>query len=133
MKERAESILAFAELSEFAETPVKYFSMGMRRRLAFAIGTDREPEILLNDEIFAGGDMHFIDKARDRIVKLIDKASIFIFASHNLTLMKELTNRTIWLEHGTVKADGNTEEIIPEYRKFMIQQKQAVSSIAPLK
>lgn len=108
-------VIAFAELSEFIDTPVKYYSTGMYMRLAFTLATAMHPDILVLDEIFAGGDAAFMTKARARMFALIDKANIMILVSHQHELVKSLCNRVIWMDHGKVVADGDPESVIEKY------------------
>jgi ABC-type polysaccharide/polyol phosphate transport system ATPase subunit len=108
-------IIAFTELEEFIDTPVKYYSTGMYMKLAFAIATAVHPEILILDEVFAGGDASFVQKAKSRMTQFIDNASIMVCVSHDMDLLKTLCNRVVWLDHGHVKADGDPEEIIAQY------------------
>lgn len=108
-------VIAFAELEEFIDTPVKYYSTGMYMRLAFSLATAMHPDILVLDEIFAGGDAAFLAKARARMHNLIDKADIMIMVSHDHELIKSLCNRVIWLDHGKVTADGSPEGIVGRY------------------
>ena len=108
-------VIAFAELEEFIDTPVKYYSTGMYMRLAFSLATAMHPDILVLDEIFAGGDAAFMEKARTRMYELIDKANILIMVSHDHELVRALCNRVIWMDHGRVVADGKPEEVIDRY------------------
>ncbi|MFM0212263.1 ABC transporter ATP-binding protein [Paraburkholderia sediminicola] len=108
-------IIAFTELEEFIDTPVKYYSTGMYMKLAFAIATAVHPEILILDEVFAGGDASFVQKAKSRMTEFIDNASIMVCVSHDMDLLRTLCNRVVWLDHGQVKADGNPDEIIAQY------------------
>ncbi|KVU36018.1 ABC transporter [Burkholderia ubonensis] len=108
-------IIEFTGLEEFIDTPVKYYSTGMYMKLAFAIATAVHPEILILDEVFAGGDASFIAKAKQRMTEFIDKASIMVCVSHDMDLLKTLCNRVVWLDHGQVKADGDPDEIITQY------------------
>jgi len=108
-------VIAFAELEEFIDTPVKYYSTGMYMRLAFSLATAMHPDILILDEIFAGGDASFMVKARKRMQDLIDKANIMILVSHDHELIKSLCNRVIWMDHGKIVADGKPNEIIARY------------------
>ena len=110
-----EEIIAFAELENFIDTPVKYYSTGMYLRLAFSIATAVNPDILVLDEMFAGGDANFIKKATDRMSQLINKANIMIMVSHQLELIRNLCNRVIWIEKGMIIADGSPEKIIMSY------------------
>lgn len=108
-------VIAFAELEEFIDTPVKYYSTGMYMRLAFSLATAMHPDILVLDEIFAGGDAAFMAKASARMHALIDKANIMIMVSHDHHLVKSLCNRAIWLDHGKLMADGLPEDIVERY------------------
>jgi ABC-type polysaccharide/polyol phosphate transport system ATPase subunit len=108
-------IIEFTGLQEFIDTPVKYYSTGMYMRLAFAIATAVHPDILILDELFAGGDAEFIDKALDRMHEFIDKSSIMVFVSHQPALLERLCNRVIWLDHGKIVADGEPKEILNRY------------------
>jgi len=108
-------VIAFAEMEEFIDTPVKYYSTGMYMRLAFSLATAIHPDILVLDEVFAGGDATFMAKAKARMHHLIDKANIMIMVSHDLQLLKSLCNRVIWLDHGKLVADGSPEDIVARY------------------
>ena len=108
-------VIAFAELEEFIDTPVKYYSTGMYMRLAFSLATAIHPDILVLDEIFAGGDAAFMEKAKARMHDLIDKADIMIMVSHDHQLVKSLCNRVIWIDHGKLVADGPPEDIVGRY------------------
>jgi ABC-type polysaccharide/polyol phosphate transport system ATPase subunit len=108
-------VIAFAELEEFIDTPVKYYSTGMYMRLAFSLATAIHPDILVLDEVFAGGDATFMAKAKARMHHLIDKANIMIMVSHDLQLLKSLCNRVIWMDHGKLVADGSPEDIVARY------------------
>lgn len=108
-------IIQFAEIEEFIDTPVKYYSTGMYMRLAFSLATAIHPDILVLDEIFAGGDAAFMVKAKARMYEMIDKSDIMIMVSHDHELVKSLCNRVIWMDHGKVVADGSPNEIIEHY------------------
>ena len=108
-------VIAFSELEEFIDSPVKYYSTGMYMRLAFSLATAMEPDILILDEIFSGGDAAFMAKASARMHALIDKATIMIMVSHDHHLVKSLCNRVIWMDHGKLVADGSPDEIVERY------------------
>lgn len=108
-------VIAFAELEEFIDTPVKYYSTGMYMRLAFSLATAMHPDILVLDEIFAGGDAAFLVKAKKRMHDLIDKADIMILVSHDHLLVKSLCNRVVWMDHGKLVADGLPEDVVERY------------------
>ncbi len=115
LKEIEPEVIAFAELEEFIDTPVKYYSTGMYMRLAFSLATAMHADILILDEVFAGGDAAFMAKARARMHEMIDKANIMIMVSHDHELIKSLCNRVIWLDHGKLVADGSPEDIVERY------------------
>ncbi|ATB64087.1 ABC transporter ATP-binding protein [Pseudomonas mosselii] len=110
-------VIAFSELEEFIDTPVKYYSTGMYMRLAFSLATGTHPDILILDEIFAGGDAAFTLKAKARMQAMIDNANIMVMVSHDHELLKLLCNRVIWLDHGKLIADGDPVEVVDRYLK----------------
>lgn len=109
-------IFRFAELEHVADQQVKYYSTGMNLRLGFSICAAVEPDILIIDEFFAGGDHHFIEKSRTKLIQLISSARILIMVSHDLTYIREFCNRVIWLDAGKVKADGGVDEVLALYQ-----------------
>lgn len=115
LKRIESEVIDFAELKEFIDTPVKYYSTGMYMRLAFSLATAMHPDILVLDEIFAGGDAAFIVKAKARMQDLIDKSNIMIMVSHDHKLVESLCNRVFWLDHGELIADGPPEEVVNRY------------------
>lgn len=117
IKQIESEVTAFAELEEFIDTPVKYYSTGMYMRLAFSLATAMHPDILILDEIFAGGDAAFLTKARTRMHDMIDNANIMIMVSHDHSLLTSLCNRVIWMDHGKIVADGEAKAIVAMYLK----------------
>lgn len=115
LKEIEPEVVAFAELEEFIDTPVKYYSTGMYMRLAFSLATAMHPDILVLDEIFAGGDAVFMAKAKNRMFAMIDKANIMVMVSHDHLLVKSLCNRVLWFDHGKLVADGDPDKVIERY------------------
>lgn len=93
----------FTELGDFLQLPIRTYSSGMTMRLMFAVATAVTPEILLLDEMFSTGDAGFKEKSQARIQKIIDDAKIFVFASHDMSLIKSYCNRVFQLEHGHLK------------------------------
>lgn len=110
-----EDIIAFTGLQEFIDTPVKYYSTGMYMKLGFAIATAVHPEILILDEVFAGGDASFVQRAQQRMIGFIDRSNIMVCVSHDLGLLRSICNRMILLDHGTLVSDGPPDEIIDMY------------------
>lgn len=115
MREVENEVIAFADLGKFIDYPLKTYSSGMQIRLAFAISTLIDGEILLLDEFFGAGDANFLKKAKARINQLIDKTEILVFASHDFNAIREICNRAIFLEKGTILYDGPVEEAIQAY------------------
>lgn len=110
-----ESIIEFSELGDFINMPVRTYSTGMHMRLAFAVSTMINPDILLMDEWLSVGDKGFKAKAEKRLNSLIEKANILVIASHSRSLIEKCCNRVIWLEHGRIKADGDPKEVTKRY------------------
>jgi ABC-type polysaccharide/polyol phosphate transport system ATPase subunit len=121
IEEKIEEIGRFSDLGEFLDIPVRCYSSGMLLRLAFATSTAVDPEILLLDEVMAAGDAAFIERARGRMDALMERASIVVFASHSLDMLPTFCERTIWLDHGCVKLDGTTREVVRAYRASVEQ------------
>ncbi len=109
-----QEIIEFAELQEFIDTPVKYYSTGMYMRLAFSLATTVHPDILVLDELFAGGDAAFVKRGRERMYNMIDRASVMILVSHDQSLLRSLCERFIWLDHGKIVADGDVS-VLDQY------------------
>lgn len=116
MTRRVAPILDFADLRDFADTPVKYYSSGMAQRLAFSIATEIEPEILLLDEVFSVGDIHWIEKAQRRMQTLIDRSSIMVLVSHQMDMIERYCDQVAWMQSGRVVRQGSPAEVIPAYR-----------------
>jgi len=110
-----ESIVDFSELGDFVNLPVRTYSSGMLLRLAFAVSTAIEPEILIMDEWLAVGDAAFQQKAESRIRKVVEASDILVIASHGKDLLKKVCNRIIWFEHGKIKMDDKPNKVLPAY------------------
>lgn len=107
-------VIEFAELEEFIDTPVKYYSTGMYMRLAFSLATTVHPDILVLDELFAGGDAAFVKRGKERMYKMIDRSSVMLLVSHDQSLLRSLCDRFIWLDHGKIVADGDAS-VLDQY------------------
>ncbi|MFY9288069.1 MAG: ABC transporter ATP-binding protein [Alphaproteobacteria bacterium] len=112
---RSEEIVAFAEIGEFIDLPVRTYSSGMYVRLAFAISTYLEGDILLIDEIFGAGDSAFQKKAQDHLHNLVNKAEIVVMVSHSMELVVEACTRVLWIDRGQIRADGNPKDVVAQY------------------
>lgn len=113
---KMESIIEFSELKDFINEPVKNYSSGMYARLAFALATDIDPQVLLVDEVFGVGDEFFMKKCMIRMNELMKRGLTTIFISHNIDFLIEHCDRLIWIENGEVIADGFPSEIASSYR-----------------
>lgn len=127
LEELEEQITKFAELEEFIDMPVKYYSSGMVARLAFSIATAIRPDILLIDEVFSTGDERFVEKAIARMVELIDSANLVLFVSHNLKMVKNVCNRVIVMHKGKVVADGSPDEMVRLYLNTIVHGPERVA------
>ncbi len=130
IEERLGDIGCFANLGEFLDLPVRCYSSGMLLRLAFATSTAVDPEILLLDEVMAAGDAAFMESATARMNNLMERASIVVFASHSLEVLPRVCSRTIWLDHGRIRKDGPTPEVIEAYQASVAGQSTATAGAA---
>ena len=112
VRERMDEIAEFTELDHYLSMPVYTYSSGMRLRLAFAICTSFDTEILLMDEWLSVGDKTFVSKAKKRLDRLVERAGVLVLASHNVALMKRICNKGVVLESGRVKAVGDIESLV---------------------
>ena len=117
VNERMDEIAAFTELGDYLAMPVRTYSAGMRLRLAFAVCTCFEPEILLMDEWLRVSDHAFVEKAKRRLEEFVDRAGILVFASQNSALLERVCTRGVLLEAGSVKACGPIRDVIREYQQ----------------
>lgn len=115
LKEKYEEIVAFSELGEFINTPIRNYSSGMLARLAFSIATVVKPDILIVDEILSVGDAQFQEKSRHRMMELMGGGTTVLFVSHNIEQIREMCNRVIWLEHGQMMMLGKADEVCDAY------------------
>ena len=115
MDQHRESIENFTELEDFLDMPVRTYSSGMQLRLAFAISTVIQPDILIMDEWLSTGDETFKIKADKRMNDLVNKTKIMIIASHSRELILNNCNRVIWLERGEIKMDGDPNLVVNAY------------------
>jgi lipopolysaccharide transport system ATP-binding protein len=124
VESKFDSIVSFAEIERFIDTPIKYYSSGMAVRLGFAVAAHINPDILLVDEVLAVGDAAFQAKCLNKLAELREQAKTIVLVSHNMTNIIQHCNRVVWLDRGTVRAVGAPETIVEEYLR-------AVSSSAP--
>ena len=117
LHDKAPEIIAYSELDCFIDRPLKTYSSGMLARLAFSIATVVQPDILIVDEILAVGDERFQRKSRARMLELMSGGATVLFVSHNLSQIRELCDRVIWLEHGRIRAQGDAKSLCDAYER----------------
>ena len=110
-----DEIVAFSEIEQFLDTPVKHYSSGMYMRLAFSIAAHLEPEVLIVDEVLAVGDAAFQKKCLGKMREVGEKGRTVIFVSHDMNAVTRLCDRVIWIENGRLKLDGDTRNVVGEY------------------
>ncbi len=110
-----DAIVSFAEVERFIDTPVKHYSSGMYLRLAFAVAAYLEPEILLVDEVLAVGDAQFQKKCLGKMGEVANEGRTVILVSHNMAAVRNLCDRTLWLDQGVLAMDGPTSVVVQRY------------------
>jgi lipopolysaccharide transport system ATP-binding protein len=115
IQRKFDAIVAFAEIEPFIDTPVKHYSSGMQVRLAFAVAAHLDPEILIVDEVLAVGDAAFQRKCLGRMDDVARRGRTVLFVSHNMTAVKDLCRRVIWLEKGRIETDGAADHTVTQY------------------
>jgi ABC-type polysaccharide/polyol phosphate transport system ATPase subunit len=123
MEQRIEGIIAFADIGQFIDAPIKTYSTGMRARLGFSIATAVDPDILLLDEVLATGDQVFRAKSQARVLELVRAAKGIVLVTHDMNWVTEFCNRAILLEHGHIVAEGEPAEVVAIHREHSEQVK----------
>jgi ABC-2 type transport system ATP-binding protein len=117
-----DEIVAFAELEDFMDTQVKFYSSGMYVRLGFAVAVHVDPAILLVDEVLAVGDIAFQRKCIDRVKAFQEEGRTIVFVTHDPALVLRICDRAIMLEHGEVKVAGDPEDVVRDFRLAMARE-----------
>jgi lipopolysaccharide transport system ATP-binding protein len=125
-----EDVQEFAELGEFLDLPVRFYSSGMIVRLGFALATCIRPEVLLMDEWFLAGDAAFIAKARVRLESVVRGAEILVLSSHQSGAVLEWCTRVIWMDHGRIVMDGPAALVMDRYLSGTAPSAQALADAA---
>jgi ABC-type polysaccharide/polyol phosphate transport system ATPase subunit len=115
VRARTAAIGDWAGVTDHMDFPLRAYSSGMVARLAFSTATDVQPDILLIDEILSVGDAEFKAKSKDRMMSLIHGGAAAILVSHDMTAVRELATRAIWLDAGEVKMMGSAEDVVAAY------------------
>lgn len=117
--ESFDSIVAFAEIENFIDMPLKNYSSGMVARIAFAIATATVPDILIVDEALSVGDFLFQKKCEDRINELVkEHGTTLLFVSHSIDQVESLCKQAVWIEKGHMRMQGTAEEVCAAYRQL---------------
>jgi ABC-type polysaccharide/polyol phosphate transport system ATPase subunit len=111
-----DDILAFADIGEFIDEPVKYYSSGMQARLAFAVVVSIRPDILLLDEVLAVGDQSFKERCYARLREFVNGGGTLIVVSHEAEALRNLCTRGVWLQAGRVRMDGPLDAVLQAYQ-----------------
>jgi lipopolysaccharide transport system ATP-binding protein len=116
--DRTEEIIAFSEIKQFIDMPVRTYSSGMYVRLAFSVAIHADPKLLLIDEILSVGDEAFSNKSEEALLGLIQGGATTIFVSHQMAAIKKICNRVIWLDEGEIRLVGEPEKMVEEYLRY---------------
>ena len=117
IRQRIDEVAEFAELGDALSRPLRTYSSGMRARLAFAIATLQQPDLLLIDEALAVGDRQFRTKSLARVRELQAEAASIVMVTHNMNEIRTTCSRAIWLDEGRVRMDGDTETVLAAYEE----------------
>lgn len=114
---KEDQIIEFADIGSFIDQPIKMYSSGMRSRLAFSIAVSMDPEILIIDEALSTGDTAFRKKAQARVTSMVNRAKCVLIVSHQMSFLKEVCTRLIWLDKGKLVMQGAPAKVIQRYHQ----------------
>jgi ABC-type polysaccharide/polyol phosphate transport system ATPase subunit len=115
LDERLASIVEFANVGEYIDSPVKHYSSGMITRLGFSIAVNVEPDVLLVDEVLAVGDAKFQEKCFAKIEEFKNRGVTIFFVSHDMNAMRRVADRVLWIDSHVLREDGAPQQILPRY------------------
>lgn len=115
LKSKYDEIVAFSEIKNFMNVPLRNYSSGMVMRLAFSIATVVQPDILIVDEILAVGDADFQKKSKARMLELMSGGTTVIYVSHSMAQIREMCTKAVWIEHGKMMLEGNAQQVCDAY------------------
>jgi lipopolysaccharide transport system ATP-binding protein len=115
IERKFDEIVAFSEIKDYLDTPVKHYSSGMRMRLAFSVAAHLEPEILLIDEVLAVGDVAFQRKSINKMNDVVGDGRTVLFVSHNMAAIRALCQKVIYIDKGIIQEIGNVDQVIQTY------------------
>ncbi|WP_133650909.1 ABC transporter ATP-binding protein [Paraburkholderia flava] len=119
IRTKQQEISDFSELGDYLDLPIRTYSSGMRVRLAFAVSTAVDAEILLLDEVMGVGDASFMHKAEERLADLHSRAEIVVLAMHSNPEIRKVCNKALWMDRGHVRAFGPVEEVVAGYEQHV--------------
>ncbi len=120
IRDKTPQIIAFSELDNFIDQPVKTYSTGMAMRLGFAIATQVEPDVLIIDEALSVGDGYFQKKCIDRLLEFTSGGGTLLLCSHAMYYISAFCTQAIWLQNGKVAARGSSQEVVRQYEEFLL-------------
>ena len=120
IEKKVEEIIAFAEIGDFIEAPLRTYSSGMQSRLGFAVATAWQPDILILDEVLSVGDVAFQEKCITRMKFFRDSGATVLMVSHSINQVKEICQRALWLDNGKINQIGDVEEVCNNYQKALM-------------
>ena len=115
LKSKYDEIVAFSEIGQFIDVPLRNYSSGMIARLAFSVATVVVPEVLIVDEVLSVGDAMFQEKSRARMMELMSGGTTVLLVSHNQTQIRQMCSRVVWLDQGEMKMFGDTKTVCDAY------------------
>jgi ABC-type polysaccharide/polyol phosphate transport system ATPase subunit len=119
IQSKFDMIVAFAEIEQFIDTPVKFYSSGMQMRLGFSVAAHTDPDILLIDEILAVGDASFQAKCLNKLAELKQQEKTVILVTHNLSNIREHAKTVVWIDHGQVRMIGAPDDVVDAYLEYV--------------
>ncbi len=129
VRHKIDEIYDFAEIGEYFDLPVKFYSSGMYMRLAFSLAVNVDPDILVIDEVLAVGDGFFVTKCLDKMVEKREQGTTILFVSHSLYSVSSFCHKACWLKDGNVKAMGQAKDIIGQYEQYLSLAKSKWSEV----
>ena len=127
LAEKYDDIVAFAELEDFMDMPMRTYSSGMYGRLAFSVAVNMEPDILIVDEALSVGDARFRRKSANKMRELCGQARTIILVSHALGTVRELCDQAIWMDKGVLRMWDEPETVVDAYTEFLEVRQDAVT------
>ena len=122
--QRIHEIIAFSELGDYIDNPIRTYSSGMYMRLAFSVAINVNADILLIDEILAVGDVNFQAKCFNKLMEIKQKGTTIVIVSHSLDQIESICERSIWIQDGLIKMDGPAQDVHSQYLDFMSKERK---------